>query len=46
MNLDKTIKKLIEEGECDPNRLFKRVYPLYPGHYSKVREAIHNAKTK
>jgi hypothetical protein len=44
INLIRQAKKLINAGVYDPDELFKRIYANNRVHYSKVREAIHNAK--
>lgn len=46
MRLEKEVKKLLAKGVHDPNELFKLLYKEHPVHYSKIREAIHNAKQK
>jgi hypothetical protein len=44
MNLVKQAKRLMDKGVYDPNDLFHIIYENNRVHYSKVREAIHNAK--
>lgn len=40
------VRTLMKQGEYDPSKLFKIVYARNPVHYSRVREAIHIAKTE
>ena len=44
LDLEKQVKELMKEGVYDPETLFQILYRRNPYHYSKVREAIHNAK--
>jgi hypothetical protein len=44
MNLKKEAQNLIKNGVYDPNELFRILYARHPVHYSRVREAVHEAK--
>lgn len=46
MNLERETLTLIKAGIYHPDKLFKILYQRHPVHYSKVREAIHNAKQR
>jgi len=46
MYLEKEVLMMMKAGEYDPHRIFKAIYHKFPVHYSKVREAIHNAKQR
>lgn len=46
MTLEQDIKELLLSGVYDPQELFKRVYPNHRVHYSRVRSAIHEAKSR
>jgi hypothetical protein len=45
MQMENRIKNLIKQGIFHQDELFRIVYAEFPIHYSKVREAIHAAKT-
>lgn len=45
MNLVQEAKNLMKKGVYDPNVMFRIIYPRHRVHYSRVREAIHQAKT-
>jgi hypothetical protein len=44
VSLENEVKNLMKNGVYDPHVLFKTLYERHPIHYSKIREAIHNAK--
>jgi hypothetical protein len=44
--LENDVLKLMKQGQYDPFHIFNILYAKYPVHYSKIREAIHNAKQK
>lgn len=44
--LIKEVGRLMTEGVYDPHELFNRIYPNSRKHYSTVRMAIHEAKTR
>lgn len=46
MTLEFEVKQLMDKGIYDPHQLYNILYNKYSIHYSKVREAIHNAKQK
>lgn len=46
MNLVKEATNLMNKGEYNPERIFKILYARHPIHYSRIREAIHVAKTR
>lgn len=46
MNLENEVVTLMKKGMYDPDVLFRTLYSKHPVHYSKVREAIHNAKQR
>lgn len=46
MQLENEVINMMKNGEYDPHRIFKAIYHKFPVHYSKVREAIHNAKQR
>lgn len=43
-NLRNQVRRLMAKGVYDPEALFREVYLNNRVHYSKVREAIHDAK--
>ena len=45
LTLEQEARNLLKKGIYDPHEMFKILYYKHPIHYSKVREAIHNAKT-
>jgi hypothetical protein len=46
INLVSQVKNLMKKGIYDPDELFKIVYLDNRVHYSRVRDAIHEAKGK
>lgn len=38
------IRRLLSEGVYHPHELFSILYPIYNGHYSKLREIIAEEK--
>lgn len=44
--LEMEVRRLMAGGLYDPEELFKLVYAKHPVHYSRVREAVHNAKQR
>jgi hypothetical protein len=44
--LEKDVKDLMDKGMYDPYHIFNILYAKHPVHYSKIREAIHNAKQR
>ncbi len=46
MNLEQEVKQLLLKGVHDPQELFKIIYPRHRVHYSRVRTAIHDAKSR
>lgn len=46
VNLVQAAEKLMHKGIYDPDQMFKIMYARFPVHYARVREAIHEAKTK
>lgn len=46
MTLEQELKELLLKGVYDPQELFKKVYPNHRVHYSRIRAAIHDLKTR
>lgn len=38
------VRRLLSEGIYHPNEIFNILYPVYQGHYSKLREIIAEEK--
>jgi hypothetical protein len=43
--LEKEARNLMEKGEYNQHVIFSILYRRHPVHYSRIREAIHRAKT-
>ena len=42
--MEAKVKHLINTGVYDQHEIFNRLYPLYKGHYSKLRDIISKVK--
>ena len=44
MQVKKEVKALIASGVYDQNTIFNKLYPIYTGHYAKLRDIISEVK--